>query len=178
MNVNITARHLELTPALREYVEKRLSQVNKYTDRITSGHVVLNVEKDRHIAEVTVAVSQNSLSAKATAGDMYAAMDLVMDKIVKQLKKHIDKWKEHKVNMSQVVLETAPGETKKGSEKAQYEISEVKELTIKTQSITEALKTLEDRNFSFWVFKDSKDESLSIVYKKANEGKHGLLIVK
>ena len=84
MEVNITARHLELTPALREYAEKRLMQVKKYTAKVTTVHIILNVEKDRHIAEVILNISRNKINASAIAGDMYAAIDIVMDKVIKQ----------------------------------------------------------------------------------------------
>jgi len=100
MKVNITARHIVLTPALRKYAQKRLGHISKLTNRVTSANIVFNVEKDRHIAEVTIGVSKNKINAKAIAGDMYAAMDLVIDKVVKQLKRHLEKIKDHKLGSS------------------------------------------------------------------------------
>jgi putative sigma-54 modulation protein len=56
MKVNITARHLELTSALKEYAEKKLLHARKFAANIKKGHIILNVEKDRHIAEIVVSV--------------------------------------------------------------------------------------------------------------------------
>ncbi len=181
MKVNITARHLELTPALREYAEKKIGHVSKFTDRITNGQIVLNVEKDRHIAEVTIAVARNKINAKAIAGDMYAAIDLVLDKIVKQLKRHLEKMKDHKVNLAYMKAanlawnETEVNEVKiKGTES---ELDEIKELRIKEQTVREAIKTIEERELSFWIFREIKDNTINIIFKK-DDGTNGMLVVR
>ena len=159
-----------------------MSQVNKYTDRITSAHVVLNVEKDRHIAEVTINVSRNNINAKAIAGDMYAAIDMVMDKIVKQLKKHLEKMKDHKISSPYPVIANLRWEdaveSTQNVQNSEPEIEEIKELKIDRQNISEALRSLEVRDLNFWIFKNPKDNLINIVYKRREDGSHGLLILK
>ena len=130
MKVNITARHLELTSSLKEYAEKKLLQVKKYARKITTAHVILNVEKDRHITEVKLSVSGGSINAKAQAGDMYGAIDIVMDKVVGQLRRHMERAKGHKDLPYSVVANIVhdkihiPG---KKSSSVEPEVEEVKE---------------------------------------------------
>ncbi len=178
MEVNITARHLELTPALKEYAEKRLQHVKKLTNRITTANIVLNVERDRHIAEITIGVSKNKINAKAIAGDMYSAMDFVVDKVVKQLKRHLEKLKNHKVSQDTDIWENI--EESEGSQGVEDlgepELDEVREFKIKKQSMREALSAMEVRDLNFWVFKDMED-SISVIYKR-KDGKYGMLIVR
>lgn len=179
MKINITARHLELTPALREYTEKRLGQVKKFTSRITSVNVVLNIEKDRHIAEVTIGISKNKINAKAIATDMYAAMDIVMDKVIKQLKKHLEKQKDHKYNSSYPVVKDFVWneENEENIKSGELMLEEVRELRIKDQHVHDALRVLKDRDLKFWIFRDLKGSTINVVYRK-EEGACGMLIVR
>ena len=181
MKVNITARHLELTPALREYAQKRLAQVHKYTDKITNAHIVLNLEKDRHIVEVTLGVSKNKINARATSGDMYAALDLVMDKIVKQLKRRMEKIKHHKdvpsyssvANMVWKDLEENVGQEQRSLENG---LDEVRELALITQSVGEAIETITARELDFWIFRDSDEGTINIIFMK-DDGRNGMLVI-
>jgi len=179
MKVNITARHLELTPALRNYAEKKLLQVKKYVEKVTTAHIILNVEKDRHIAEIVLGLSKSSLTAKAVAGDMYGAIDLVMDKLVKQLRKHMDKVKEHKDLPYTVVANMVKNEAEtigENSSLIEPQLEEVKEIDLRTQTVAEALNSLEEKELSFWPFKNSRDGSVCIVYKRES-GIKGMLVV-
>jgi putative sigma-54 modulation protein len=181
MNVNITARHIELTPALRDYAEKRLLQVNKFTDKVTNANIVLNVEKERHIAEVTINVAKSKINAKKVAGDMYAAIDFVMDKIVKQLKKHIEKMKDHKNQSTSLVADIVWRHIEESELKiheAVPEIEDVRELEVKKQSVLEAISKLEENDLDFWIFRNTDNhDSLNILFKK-DDGTTGMLIMK
>lgn len=187
MKVNITARHLELTSSLKEYAEKKLLQVKKYAKKITAAHIILNVEKNRHITEVKLSVSGGSINAKAQAGDMYGAIDIVMDKVVGQLRRHTERIKDHKdLPYSVVVRDTInsvpydkiyiPG---KNSSSVEPEVEEVKEFKIKTQSVSSALKMLDksEKKLTFWVFRNEKDSKICIIYRR-KDATHGILIIK
>ncbi|MFW6134871.1 MAG: ribosome hibernation-promoting factor, HPF/YfiA family [Elusimicrobiota bacterium] len=181
MKINVTARHTELTPALTKYAKKRLRQVKKYVDKITKAHVILNIEKDRHIAEVILGLSKNNITAKAVAGDMYGAIDMVMDKITKQLRRHMDKVKDHKhippySAVAEMVREEA-GASKEGQENQKLELQEVKESKLKEQTINEALETLQKERLDFWAFRETRKNTLNIVYKRP-DGTYGMQIIK
>ncbi len=177
MQVNVTARHTKLTPALKEYAEKKLLQVKKYVEKITTAHIILNVEKDRHIAEVVLDISKHKIAAKAVAGDMYGAIDLVMDKASKQVKKHMDKVKEHRELPYSVVADVVFDGKGVARSKTPPKIKDVEEYRIKEQSILEAVETMEKRNHNFCVFKNVDGGRTNIVYKR-EDGSRGLLILK
>ena len=91
MQINISGHHVEVTPALRDYVTSKFDRLNRHYDQITRGQVVLTVEKNRQRADATVHVSGADLTASAESEDMYAAIDLLADKLDRQLIKHKEK---------------------------------------------------------------------------------------
>ncbi|EFL92300.1 putative ribosome-associated sigma 54 modulation protein [Candidatus Regiella insecticola LSR1] len=99
MQLNVTGHHhLEITDPLRDFIEKKLSRLERYFDHINQVRVELRVEKTEHIAEATVDVNGGKLHAtsehpKQVHQDMYAAIDCLVDKLACQLKKHKDKLK-------------------------------------------------------------------------------------
>ena len=95
MNLNITGHHIEVTPAIREYVTGKLDRVLRHFDQVTSSHVILSVEKLQQKAEVTLHVKGKDIYADATDVDLYAAIDLVVDKLDRQVVKHKEKVSNH-----------------------------------------------------------------------------------
>lgn len=91
MQINLTGHHVDLTPALRDYVDTKLSKLERHFDNVTDVHVILTVEKLEHKAEATVHVSGNDLYADAVEEDMYAAIDGLIDKLDRQVIKHKEK---------------------------------------------------------------------------------------
>ncbi len=177
MKVNITARHLDLTPALKEYAEKKLIKAKKYA-KITNAHIILNVEKNRKIAEIVIHVSGQDISAKSVSGDMYGAIDLVMDKIIKQLRRHRGKVKNHRrVLPYSVVADLAWEEMQSPEQDSSPLLTEVREVEINQQSVADAVKYLRERDLSFWVFTEEGTGNLSIVYKKEG-GSYGMMTIK
>lgn len=95
MNLNITGHHIEVTPAIRDYVTGKLDRVLRHFDQVTSSHVILSVEKLQQKAEVTLHVKGKDIFADATDGDLYAAIDLVADKLDRQVVKHKERVSHH-----------------------------------------------------------------------------------
>ncbi len=91
MQTNITGHHIDVTPALREYVETKLDKLARHFDYITSASVTLTVDKLIHRAEARVHVSGADLYANSESEDMYAAIDILADKLNRQLMKHKEK---------------------------------------------------------------------------------------
>jgi putative sigma-54 modulation protein len=87
MQLDITGHHVEVTPALRDYVTDKMSRLDRHFEKITNVHVVLSVEKLRHKAEATVSANGSSLFANSEEADMYAAIDALVDKLDRQGKK-------------------------------------------------------------------------------------------
>jgi len=95
MQINLTGHHVEITDALRDYVSAKFERLERHFDNIISAHVILNVEKLARIAEATVHVNGGELFATAEEEDMYAAIDNLVDKLDRQIKKHKEKLKAH-----------------------------------------------------------------------------------
>ncbi|NLS43022.1 ribosome hibernation promoting factor [BEV proteobacterium] len=95
MQLNITGHHIEITPALREFVNTKFAKLEQYFDRINQINVVLKVEKVEQIADATLFVNGGELYATSESEDMYAAIYLLIDKLARQLNKHKDKLKQH-----------------------------------------------------------------------------------
>lgn len=91
MQINITGHHIDITDALRKFVLNKFARLERHFDNMTNVHVILNVEKDRKNAEATIHVSQGNIFADAQDIDMYAAIDALVDKLDRQLKKHKEK---------------------------------------------------------------------------------------
>ena len=95
MHINLTGHHIEITPALKRYVDAKLERLERHSDHLNDVHVILTVEKLRHKAEANVHVSGNHLFADAVEEDMYAAIDGLIDKLDRQVKKHKEKISNH-----------------------------------------------------------------------------------
>jgi putative sigma-54 modulation protein len=95
MNINITGHHVEVTPALRDYVVGKIDRVLRHFDHVTTSHVVLSVEKLRQKAEITLHVKGKDIYADAEDGDLYAAIDMLADKLDRQVLKHKERVSNH-----------------------------------------------------------------------------------
>ena len=95
MQLNLTGHHVDITPALKTYVDTKLIRLERRFDHVTNVHCVLTVEKLDHKAEATVHVSGNRIYADAIEEDMYAAIDALIDKLDRQIKKHKEKLTNH-----------------------------------------------------------------------------------
>ena len=88
MDITVTFRHTEPIESLKTYAEEKISKINKYLDSPMEAHIVLTVEKFRHQADVTLNLNGTLIKAVEETGDMYSAIDQVMDKTEKQVKRH------------------------------------------------------------------------------------------
>lgn len=107
MLIDITGHHVDVTPALRNYVHAKLERLERHFDHVTGMHVVLTVTKLEHRAEATLQVNRGKLFADAVESDMYAAIDVLSDKLTRQLTKHKEKLTDHGDRAS-VRTEAAP----------------------------------------------------------------------
>jgi len=96
MQLNLTGHHVDVTPALRGYVEKKLDRVIRHFDQVIDVHCVLTVEKLEHRAEATLGVSGAVIHADAIDADMYAAIDALADKLDRRVRKHKEKQNDHR----------------------------------------------------------------------------------
>ncbi len=101
MQMSITGHHIEVTPALASYLEKRLARVIRHFDQVIDTHVVLTVDKLEQRAEATLRVRGESLHALAAEQDMYVAIDALADKLERRVRKHKEKLCDHHAEQAQ-----------------------------------------------------------------------------
>ena len=95
MQLNVSGHHVEITDSLREYVESKVNKTARHFDFVSDVHCILTVEKLRHKAEATVQVNGGSIYADHTEEDMYAAIDGLVDKIERRVRKYKEKLVDH-----------------------------------------------------------------------------------
>lgn len=97
MNANVSFRHMDSSPALREYAVQKLERVvGKYVHGRTDASIVMTVEKFRHIVNFTVQIKNLTVKGDSSSEDMYSSIDLALDKIERQLRRHKDRLRDHK----------------------------------------------------------------------------------
>lgn len=96
MQINFTGHRIEVTPALRTFTQEKFDRLERHFDKITAINVIFDVEKLRQIAEATILIAKGELHASSESEDMYAAIDDLVDKLDRQLKKHKEKIRKHR----------------------------------------------------------------------------------
>lgn len=96
MQIQVTGHHVDVTPALRNYVSSKFERLARHFEKAHDAHVVLTVEKLRQKAEATIQLTGETVFADAEAADMYAAIDELVDKLDRQIKKHKEKLTSHR----------------------------------------------------------------------------------
>ena len=166
MDIQVTFRHTEPMESLRSYAEEKISKVKKYLDTPAEAHIVLTVEKFRHQADVTLSVDGTVIKAVEETEDMYSAIDQVLDKIEKQLKKHLSKLRGRRPE----------GEVEESITEGELEepIIEVERLVAKPMDPEEAAMQINLTNQDFIVFRNAKSQEINVLYKK-KDGNLGLI---
>lgn len=98
MQTTLTGHHMDITTSLRDYVNDKMERIERHFDKVSDIHVILSVEKLRHKAEATLHVNGGNVYADAVEEDMYAAIDGLIDKLDRQVKKHKEKLSNHHRN--------------------------------------------------------------------------------
>ena len=159
MKLRITGRHMNLTAALREYVETRFERLDRYGLKVGSLQVVLDVEKLRHKAEVVGVVSGKRVQAKTSTPEMYATIDALVDRVDAQFRK----WKERLVNHK-------PSKMKKARVAAhsvpnREEPAEAERQAVPILSIAQAQKQFMAEAASFMLFVNAENKRVQIVQR-------------
>lgn len=173
MQIHITARNLEITDALRRYAEEKLSRVRRYLDNITTAHVVLSLEKHRHIAEVTLRVRDLTIRGEEATNDLYSSIDLVMDKIERQILRYKEKIFGHPGRQGVKGYGTHPS-VSEGKEGDGPRIVKTKRFAVKPQDLEEAAMQMDLIGHNFYVFRNSHTKQVNVLYRR-RDGNYGLI---
>ncbi len=168
MTVHIVARHIKLTKALKDFIQKKVEKIRHYFGNIIWIQVILNVEKRAHHAEIVIHASQQTMRASARGGDLYSAVDMVIDKIDVQIKKYKERLKKHRKNdisIESLDMNVSEPDTK---------FSVVKQMKLHPISHNEAVSEMERLGYNFWMFMDRSTRQIGVVFKRI-DGTYGLL---
>lgn len=177
MKFNIRGQNIEVTEALKDYVEKKLSKLERYfeTPPASEVKVTLNVIKGLQTLEVTIPLTGVVLRAEEKNSDMYASIDLVTDKLERQIRKHKTKLN-RKIRQEgglQDVLRV-DSSVLVDEEDEDFELVKTKSFMMKPMDIDEAILQMNMVGHSFFVFSNMETEQVNVVYKR-DDGKYGLI---
>ncbi len=171
MKVTVIAKNIELTAALKEIVEKKISKLEKYFDSNVEARATLSVQKNRHIIEVTIPFNGVILRGEEATSDMYKSLDLVEEKLERQIRKqktrlsrrHSGSFKFAELNDSVSNIDEDEGKLVK-----------VKKFGVKPMNSEEAILQMDLLGHNFFVFQDADTSKVNVVYKR-KDGDYGLL---
>lgn len=171
MQVAVRGKNIEITGALREYVEKKLGKVEKFVDHPMNATVNLYVERGRHIAEVTAGLNGLILRSEESTDDMYASIDGVADKLEKQVQKYRARLRRRTPATTEVVV-AAPAEDI--SAELDGKVVKTKRFPVKPLTVDEAILQMDLVSHDFFVFVNSDTLKVNVVYRR-RDGDYGLL---
>lgn len=172
MSIIVKGRNINVTPALKEYVEKKITKVTKQFKAVGEITVVMRVEKGNHIVEITVPASGILLRAQETTKDMYSSIDLVVEKIERQVHKYKTRLVRRKY--SNFAEEAVQVKTQAPEDDQDFEIVKSKRFVMHPMSAEEAILQMNLLNHDFFVFYDVELGNTNVVYRR-KDGKYGLL---
>ena len=170
MHITVTFRHMESSDALKQYAEEKTRRIEKYLEEPIEVHWVLSVEKIRHIAEATVVAKNITINAREETQDMYSAIDLAIDKLEKQVRRHKEKVKNHKH-----VESPRGGFTPESTEPERTpRVVKIENMFVKPMTLEEATLQMEVTKRNFLVYTDSTTSTINVLYRR-EDGNFGLI---
>lgn len=176
MQVTVTFRHVDPTPALRDHAERKVTHmVQKYLRRPGDAHVILSVSKSRHMAEITLQAQHVSMFAKETTSDLYSAIDLAVAKLAHQAQKLKAKRSDRKgvASVRVAVPEARDGRPATAAKAAKRKIR-TERVTPLTLTVDEAAERFEQTEVTVLLFTNEADGRLHVVYRRP-DGRLGLV---
>lgn len=185
MNLSVRGQQIDVTDALKDYVDKKLRRLEKYFDAplASEGYVTLSVVRGLHTVEVTIPLPGVMLRAEDRSDDMYASIDAVVDKLERQIRKHKTKLnrkfrQEGSLKMlfadEAAAAGAAPSEPQAEEDHDDFEVVRIKRFTFKPMNVEEAILQMNMVGHNFFVFSNVDTQEVSVVYKR-NDGKYGLI---
>lgn len=188
MQLNITFRHFDPIDSLKNYAREKVERANKYLDRAGEAHVVLSLERHLHHADITIHSGAFVLRGREKSEDMYASIDLAMDKIERQLRRYKERLKHHHgkdrvhhrqdlvahLKVRHDIVEVTSTEENPQAKDASPRVIKTNDLLVKHMSVDEAIMQMDLMNNDFLVFTNSTTTEMNVVYRR-KDGHYGLI---
>ena len=159
MQVVVTFRHMDATPALRRYAETKVQRVHKLMRRPIEAHVILEVSKRRHIAEITLSGEHLRITAKEATADLYSAIDLAMDKVERQIQKRVTK----RLATRHESVPPVPAAARK---RAAAPAVARERVAVEPLRLAEAVRRLAEDGGEYLLFQNEKTEVLNLLLRR------------
>jgi len=171
MQITITARHFELTKAIRDYVESSCLKMKKYFDHIITIHVTLALENSRNICELSMHAGKFNLQSQAEEMDMYLSIDNALDKMESQIKKLKDRVTDHQKRALKDHFDSFSRATDISVNKADKVRKTLKTKRVVTEAleIHEAIDKMDEVKEDFLIFRNIETDRINVLVKKDNE---------
>ena len=173
MKVTVIAKNIDLTPSLKEMVERKISKLERYFEPSVNARATLSVQKNRQIIEVTIPFNGVILRGEESTDDMYKSIDLVEDKLERQIRKQRTKLS-RKNSSGSLRYPDFNGLDFKEDDEEDSKIVKTKSFNVKPMSADEAILQMELLGHNFFVYQDSDTSKVSVMYKR-KDGNYGLI---
>lgn len=175
MKLNIRGNKMDITPAIKSYIEEKIGRLDKYLESPSdvTANVVTRVRGKDQIVEVTIPIKKLILRGEESHSDLYAAIDLVSDKLERQIRKNKTKMKKSSQKESIMSFDLSFEEP----DEEEKDIVKRKEIEMKPMSEEEAILQMELLGHDFYVFKDIKTQQVSVLYRR-KDNNYGIIETK
>jgi putative sigma-54 modulation protein len=173
MQTSVTFKNLPPSDNLKAYVKEKLDRFDRLLDNPAEANVVLSVEKFRHIAEISIIGDRLTINGREEINDMYSAIDMVLDKIEKQIKKNKQKIRERRSGSKLTIRQMTDMEALTEDEDRIPEVK-VKPIEYKPMDVDEAVMQLDLVKDNFLVFTNARTEKVNVLYRR-KDGNYGLI---
>jgi putative sigma-54 modulation protein len=172
MLVTVNGKNIEVTEALNEYAEKKVSKIAKFFEKSPRGaQVTLSTERGKHVVDITIQVDGLLLRGEEKTGDMYASIDGAIEKIERQVRKYKTKINRKFREDNKVVANLSPSPQEEADEP---QIVRTKRFAMKPMSVEEAVMQMDLLAHDFYVFTNGETDQVNVVYKR-KDGNYGLI---
>jgi putative sigma-54 modulation protein len=173
MQTSVTFKNLDSSDTLRSYVQEKLDRFDRLLDNPAEANVVLSVEKFRHMAEINISGDRLTINGKEETIDMYSAIDMVLDKLEKQIKKSKEKIRERRSGAKALNKSMLAEEINVPEEESERQIK-IKNIEYKPMHVEEAALQLDLLNDNFLVFTNARSDQVNVLYRR-KDGHYGLI---
>jgi putative sigma-54 modulation protein len=173
MKVKVIGKNIEVTEALKNIIEKKISRLDRYFNPEVEAHTTLSVQKNRHTIEVTIPFNGVILRCEERNEDMYISIDIVVDKLERQIRKQKTRL-EKRTHVTSLKFQGIPQYKNNEEEDMDSKIVKTKKFAFKPMSAEEAVLQMELLGHSFFVYMSDDTSEVNVVYKR-KDGNYGLI---
>lgn len=173
MNIKVTGKNIEITDAIREYIEKRVEKLEKFEGKNTEINVVCSVEREEQIVEIQISHDGEFIRIEEKNNDLYASIDLAMDRAERQLRKDKEKKIDQKREAS--LKDKILGMFKNDDIEHAGQITKNKHYEIKPITVEDAKLKLEEKKDMFMAFVNAETNEVNVIYQRG-DGTYGLVM--